>query len=247
MLLLAGLLSSCASVSVDDIADADRQSIAFAPERIVISDFKADPAAFELGDRTGEEFTKVKNRILSRLARKTVEEVSYYAAPAVRRRLAGYARDGDWLITGRIIEATQGSRAARATVGFGLGRTWLETEVSVYRISNGEPIPMFDFETTGTSGNIPGSGIGLVMGGGALPMIAAGTLARSFAGLTGDVDRTAYEIAAVLSDVLATRDLLDPKRTAVEPKIRGQFPRSFNSARVVPGAIRNWARGAPPE
>jgi len=72
------------------------------------------------------------------------------------------------LIAGPFVKAAQGSRAARAAVGSGLGRTWFETEVSVHRNLNGESIPMFDFETAGSSGRILGRAVGLAVLGGVL-------------------------------------------------------------------------------
>jgi len=243
---LAMAFSSCASVSVQNLPDNATKIIPAAPERVVVFDFQAKPEDFRLGLRSEDNFTKVKNQLVNNLATEIVEEVNHYVKPAVRSAKAGGPQDGDWLITGRFLRVSQGSRAARATLGFGLGRTRLETVVNMYRVANGQAVRIFEFETIGSSGRMPGSAVSAATGAGVV-QVAAGTLTGSFAGLSEDVDRTAYEIAAVLSDTLARRGLLGPERKPIRPKISGQIPTSFNTSRAIPTQVRNWVRGAPPE
>jgi hypothetical protein len=68
---------------------------------------------------------------------------------------------------------------------------------------------------------------------------AAGSLVMSsLPGVSSDIDRTSYEIAAVLSVYLQTNGLLDRSRIPIQPNMRGRLPTTVNLNRAIPAPLR---------
>ena len=92
----------------------------------------------------------------------------------------------------------QGSRALRAFVGFGAGRTKLETIVHVYDLQAGySGMPFMSFTTSGGSGAMPGALASI----GPIGAVVKG-VAGAAKGLTQDTARTSREITAQLSEYM---------------------------------------------
>jgi hypothetical protein len=125
-----------------------------------------------------------------------------------------------WLLTGRFVHVNQGSRALRTVIGFGLGATKLETEVTVYDMSVEPPRPFLTFMTTGGSnaqpGVIPGFPINFVL-------VGVDTASHLAIGLKMDVIRTSREIVAVLSEYMAQQGFI-PRQDAYRAKKLGTWP-----------------------
>ena len=119
------------------------------------------------------------------------------------------------LVQGKILRTQQGSRALRVGIGFGLGRTRLETSVRVFNLGVSTTEPWLSFETTGGSNMEPGVVGALVPSPLAIPIAASVVGSAVTAGAIGvkgvsqDASRTGRVIAAAIHDKLAKRRLVE--------------------------------------
>lgn len=119
------------------------------------------------------------------------------------------------LVQGKILRTQQGSRALRVGIGFGLGRTRLETSVRVFNLAASATEPWLSFETTGGSNMEPGVVGALVPSPLAIPIAASVVGSAVTAGAIGvkgvsqDASRTGRVIAAAIHDKLAKRRLVE--------------------------------------
>ena len=204
--------------------------------------FSAPPAAFQLGERSASEKRVLRDEIVASLARSTAGQLRTHAANSSVLVSGGTVAPGAWLVRGEIRKVDQGSRALRASIGLGIGRTEMRTSVSVFKLTEAGLVPVLRFKTTGNSGMEPGVALGIATGGVGTAVSAtsaAGTLVMSsLPGVSSDIDRTSYEIAAVLSVYLQKNGLLGPSRTPIQPHMRGQLPTTVNLNRAIPAPLR---------
>ena len=118
------------------------------------------------------------------------------------------------LVEGKVLRTRQGSRALRLGIGFGAGRTKLETSVRVYNLEASSKKPWLNFETTGGSNMEPGL-VGLLAPSPmAIPVAASLLGGAATAGAIGgkgvsqDATRTGRTIAAAIHDRLVERTAL---------------------------------------
>lgn len=231
-------LTGCSSVGVYKLHQHSPAATA-APRSVLVQPFMIRPGALNLGDRPAAETARLAREIQKSLADRTVRETRRHAAPASVLEAGRVPAAGTWLVRGEIVQVDQGSRAMRAVVGLGAGRTYFRTNVSVFAVNGGGMRKILSFRTRGSSGMEPGAALGVVTGGASLVGTAAGTLAGSLPGVSSDVDRTAYETAAVLSTYLANHGLLGKSRQKVTPNFAGRVPSSFNVRRALPTPVRD--------
>lgn len=236
-LAAALVLAGCSSTSVHNLQRSGAP-VATAPRLIFVSPFTVRTEVLHLGERSRAEKAQLGRAISASLARKTASEVQRYAAPSAVLAAGRRPGAGTWHVRGEILKVDQGSRALRTAVGFGMGRTQFRTRVTVTEIRPDGPRTILTFHTTGSSGLEPGVAFGVV-GGAAAAKTAGGALLGSMAGVGGDMDRTAHEIAAVLSAYLSRNDLLSPSRQALTPNMAGQLPTTFNVRRIAPAPVRH--------
>gem|GEM_PF-251897 len=213
-------ISGCASVSVSKVEPAAQRPCV--PDTIYVRDFRTPKSAFRV-DRGGTalvDFRKDFSRMLTFATTDRIESRMHLHAVDVPGDAVLPRKVNAWLLTGRFVHVNQGSRALRTVIGFGLGATKLETEVTVYDMSVEPPRPFLTFMTTGGSnaqpGVIPGFPINFVLVG----LDTAGHLAI---GLKMDVIRTSREIVAVLSEYMAHQGFI-PSHDAYRAKRLGTWP-----------------------
>lgn len=235
-------LSACSSVGIYDLQKKQTR-LAQGPTRILVEPFSAPLSAFKLGDRTPAEKGVLRDEIVAGLARGTASQLRTHAADAAVLARGQQPAPGTWLVRGEIRRVDQGSRAKRAVVGLGAGRTEMRTRVTVYQVTTAGLVPLIRFNTTGHSGMEPGVALGVATGGVGTAMSAAsaaGSLVlSSLPGVSSDIDRTSYEIAAVVSVYLQRQGLLGSSRTAITPNMRGKLPSTVNFNRAVPAPLRS--------
>lgn len=237
-LALAALaLSGCSSTGIYDLQKRGA-SVSTAPRTIFVAPFTIRPEGLQLGERSRAEKASLGREIAANLARRTVSEVQRYAASAALLTSGRNPGAGTWVVRGEILEVDQGSRALRAGVGLGMGQTRFRTRVTVSEVRPGGIRTLLTFRTTGTSGLEPGAALGVIGGVGAA-QTAGGLVLAGLPGVSTDIDRTAYEIAAVLSAYLSRNGLLSPSRQALTPNIAGQIPTTLNTRRIVPAPVRD--------
>lgn len=235
--------SSCSSVGVYDLQQRAGASVQTRPSRILVEPFSAQASAFDLGRRSPEDHRVLRGRIVSTLADQTARQLRVYAADATVLQGSRQLVPGTWLVRGQIREVSQGSRALRATIGLGAGQTKMRTRVTVFQVGAHGLTPLISFNTTGSSGLEPGAVLGAAAGGSASVAagvgLAAGLTLNSLPGVSTDIDRTSYEIAAVVSSYLQSRGLHDPSRRTISPNMKGRLPSTLNTARAVPAPLRS--------
>ena len=220
-ILLSGALlllgAGCSSISVQP-----RTSHAVspsAPQRIVIADFGyIDESGRVRVDREGPDLRTFKHNLTVKMSGFLAKNMRRFGLP-VEQSVDGKVPPGPpgWLVTGQFIRINQGSRALRIVVGLGAGGTKMETRVRVVSTSTGRPI--CSFRTTGGSN----ADSGIITSYGPLTLATAGgalinVVGSSAHGVTEDARRTAKMIADYISQQLAERGAIPPKK-AREPKI----------------------------
>ena len=80
------------------------------------------------------------------------------------------------IVDGIFTDISQGNRAERMVIGFGMGASVVDTQVSLYQYSNGSSAPLMTFTTHADSGKMPGVGITGPAGAAAGGAAAAATL-----------------------------------------------------------------------
>ena len=240
---LACLLAfcSCSSVGVHSVHTSS-VPLREAPSRIWVERFSAPLSAFQLGERSASEKRALRDEIVASLARSTAGQLRTHAADSSVVASSSAVSAGSWLIRGEIRRVDQGSRALRAGIGLGVGRTEMRTSVAAFKVTQAGLVPLLRFKTTGNSGMEPGAALGIATGGVSTAVSAASAagslLLSSLPGVSSDIDRTSYEIAAVLSVYLQQNGILSPSRQAIHPRMRGQLPTTVNLSRAIPAPLR---------
>jgi len=229
--------TSCSSVGVYSV-QSNSARLREAPSRIWVERFTAPLSAFQLGERSASEKRVLRDQIVGNLAQSTAAHIRVHAANASVKGPTSKIALGAWLVRGQINRVDQGSRALRAGIGLGVGRTEMRTSVSVFRVTESGLVPLLRFNTTGNSGLEPGAALGIATGGASAAVAVANAGLGSIPGVSTDVDRTSYEIAAVLSVFLQQNGLLGSSRTAIQPNMRGQLPTTVNLNRAIPAPLR---------
>jgi len=230
-------LSSCSSVGVYSV-ESNATRLRNAPTHVWVERFSAPMSAFQLGERTASEKRVLRDEIVANLARSTAAQIRVHAANSSVMGPTSRVSPGAWVVRGQINRVDQGSRALRAGIGFGMGRTEMRTNVSVFLVTESGLVPLMRFNTTGGSGMEPGVAFGLATGGASTVATVASAGLGSLPGVSTDIDRTSYEIAAVLSVQLQQNGLLGASRTAIQPHMRGQLPTTVNLSRAIPAPLR---------
>lgn len=228
-------LCSCSSAGIYNVRTAQRPSSA--PTKIVVEPFSSRRADFQLGERSVAEQDRLRREIVSSLARQTAQQIRTHAAHSSVS--SGHVVPGMWVVRGNIRKVDQGSRALRTGVGLGAGRTTMKTSVSVFQVTASGWVPLLSFKTSGASGLEPGVAPSIATGGISAVGTSVAAVGAALPGVNSDIDRTAYEISAMLSAYLQAHRLLAPNRTAIQPRMKGQLPTTIDPARAIPAPLRN--------
>ena len=216
-LLLA--LTGCSSVSVlqereiADLAPSARPGVLYVRPFEVRRGVEFDAAAAKPGE-------DVEAKVGALVAEGILSRASEWIAPGRLLEGADPAPSEGLLVQGKILRLRQGSRALRMGIGFGAGRTRLETSVRVFNLSVSATEPWLSFETTGGSNMEPGI-IGAVVPSPVSIPIAVSVIGSAVTagaigvkGVTQDAERTGRVIAAAVHDKLAKRKLVERVTTA---------------------------------
>lgn len=213
-LLLLLALTGCSSVSVlqerenSSLAPTVRPGVLYVRPFEVRRGVEFDAAAAKPGEDVEAKVGElVADGIMSRAAD--------WIAPGQLLGRTEPAPTAGLLIQGKILRLRQGSRALRMGIGFGAGRTRLETSVRVFNLSASSTEPWLAFETTGGSNMEPGIVGALVPSPVSIPIavsvigsaVTAGAIGVK--GVTQDAERTGRVIAAAVHDKLAKRKLVE--------------------------------------
>ena len=179
-ILIVIALSACARVSVtrEDPHPANpvRDYQAIETERVVPSwvevcdfDFSSasngenmSPANRAMGllrrSSPAEHRVEIGREVAASLSVQTVKRLDNVGLPAVRIRADDNILypGNNLIVTGRFINVDEGNAFTRVGIGLGAGESRLDTEVHVYRVSQGERAEVLAFTTHADSGRMPG-------------------------------------------------------------------------------------------
>lgn len=210
MLLLAG----CSSVGVLQEREVSSLAPTSRPKALFVRPFEVRRGAeFDASAPAGGEDPRKKIGELA--AEGILSRADAWIAPGKLLASDAPAPASGLLVRGKVLRVQQGSRALRIGIGFGLGRTRLETSVRVFNLSASKTEPWLVFETTGGSNMEPGV-IGALMPSPLQIPIAASLVgsavtagAIGMKGISQDATRTGRVIAAAIHDKLAKRRLVE--------------------------------------
>jgi hypothetical protein len=214
------VLTGCASVSVT----GERTNPALAPDKM--------PSVLYLRpftQRAGAEFDvsapqggpKAEQRLAESVSVGIMSRSEKWIAPTTVLRGVDSAPTEGLLLDGEMTRARQGSRALRLILGFGAGRSRMETAVRVYNLEKSATKPWLVFKTTGGSNVEPGLLAAVVPGPLTLPAMAAmaggvaSTMSRGLMGISNDGKRSGRAIAAAVHDNLV-KERLTKRRARVK-------------------------------
>jgi hypothetical protein len=234
LLAVVLVLSGCASVSVVE----ERENAAMAPRQapavLYARPFTVRPdAQFDAAPLASE--TDARPRVGREVAAGIEARGERWVAP-VQVLEPGQAAPGEGLlIEGQLVRTHQGSRGLRLLIGFGLGRSHMDSVVQVYNLAASRDEPWLRFKTTGGSNMEPGLLPGLIVPSPVTVPLAAtavgsavGSVSIGQKGVTQDAQRTGRTVTAVVHDRLVAQGLLErkahPKRSGKLVTPVGQLP-----------------------
>ena len=222
LVVVALMIGGCASAKVSPTKTASRELPR--PDVIIVHDFAVTPAEVELdkglmakiyrdnpGAPATSEELRVGHIVAQKLSEKLVAELTKAGIPAVREGPEVRPTSTSVVLVGQFEKVSQGSRAERVWVGFGLGGSELRTRGEFFQ--NGELISQ---GVSSTQANLkPGmlaSGAAAVATGGVAPL-AAGAVTTGYseafaAGVEGDASRMAAEVARKVKNYYRERGWL---------------------------------------
>lgn len=123
------------------------------------------------------------------MATSLVKELTAKGATAQRVSARAPMPSDGWLVRGVFTDVQEGNQFRRAVIGFGAGQTQLQVVVAVDDLTRGIPKPLYEVDTKGDSGKLPGAAITMN------PYIAAARFVLSGNDLDRNVKQTATRIA----------------------------------------------------
>lgn len=238
-LLLVPVLTGCSSVSMLEERQVAALAPVRAPETVWVRPFEVPRAAeFDAASPvvTAED-EDARERVGRLIAEGVLSRADNWIAQGRLLEPGAPVPSGGLLIEGKVLRTRQGSRALRLGIGFGAGRTQLETSVRVYYLDRSATEPWLTFETTGGSNMEPGLIGMLVPSPVAIPVAvsiiggAATAGAIGGKGITQDATRTGRTIAAAVHDKLVKAGALE-RRTSV--KRAGRLSTPLGEVPVAP-------------
>jgi uncharacterized protein DUF4410 len=223
-MLLAIVSTGCASATVtpERVAAPAKPS---RPQLIYVRNFAVVPE--DVKESHGL-FSQTERKLSKTPQGQSELEIGHAAAKELSDRLASDLRslgfpveeqtgevpmNGDvLLVEGQFLKVDEGAATRRVFIGFGVGKSTLDTQVRVYRTAGGSRQKVLEFTTHADSGKLPGTaltmGAGAVATGGAT--LAGGAAAGGVAGAKAYVgrvnylaDKTADQVNAYLSHYFA--------------------------------------------
>jgi hypothetical protein len=183
-----------------------------------------------------ERDAKIAHSVAEAVSISTVKKLDNAGLPTVRIPYNDNVLypGNNLLITGRFLNIDEGNRLTRVGVGLGAGASTLDSEVHVYRVSQGERAEVLSFTTHADSGRMPGLAESLPLGVFLIGPITAFTMIEDTASTgqklySSEVDYLAAEtgdqIARYISQYSADQLWINPEKakspTLVAPSTNG--------------------------
>lgn len=236
-LLAAIILAGCASAS---IAPEPAMTVPAAaathsrPEKIIVHNFAVNAAQVSEG---GGPLQRGLAALSSTSAEDRQLQTGLHASQTMSDKLVKELRDlgfnslqqpssdavtGDALvIDGQFLNVDEGNRLRRLVIGFGAGASKVDSQVEVYRVTNGAREKILEFKTHADSGKMPGAAVTMgagaaAQGGATAAMMAANAGIGGVKTYTSQVDsltgQTADQIGAYMAQYFAQQGWITPEQ-----------------------------------
>jgi hypothetical protein len=206
------------------------------PERVIVDDFavapedvllnqgrlarlqRNRPRIFDIFGQSSPDAERLKagRQAADALARRLVERLTALGLPAERAAVGSPVPPGSIAVEGQFVTVDEGNRAQRVTIGFGLGRSEVMTEVQLYYGTDNEPQLLRNLETKIQSSAKPGAAV--TMGAGAAVGVGSAALSGGLgaagelgATVEADARRTADEIVKQLTPLFVAQGWIAPQ------------------------------------
>lgn len=247
LLICISVLAGCASVSVTRESENASLAPATKPSVLHVRNFTV-PRGVEFDVAAPPDSGSIENRVAGFVADGITSNAGKWVAPP--SKLASHAAipANGLLVEGKFTRVRQGSRGLRLVVGFGAGRSRMDTTVRVYNLEKSAEDPWLIFKTSGGSNVEPGLVGAVVPGPLTVPAMAAmaggvasTVVGRGMTGVSNDGRRTGKVIAAALHDYLVKHGLVE-RKTRVK---RGGKVSTPAGELAVPGPLQEPPDVAP--
>jgi hypothetical protein len=197
-LVISAIVAGCARTTVDSVTSAVAAPSLRAPHTIavVINNESAPPDRSDRYEKYLEDSRFVETELSKRLSTLVASRQLTVASPT---------QAADLTLRCQITELRGGSKALRLLVGFGAGKATLRMRVSLIVASAGRGASLLSFETSGTSGRMPGSGLSPR----GLASAAVSSLMKE--GLSKEVDQASAHIDEELSKYFIAQNWTYPR------------------------------------
>ncbi len=192
------------------------------PGRVIVYDFAATPDDISADSAIAGSYDRretpqsaedivLGRRLSDILAKELVRQIRELGMSAKRAGAGEAPRENDLLIRGQFVSMEEGSRTKRMLIGFGAGKSHLQTLVQGYQMGADGPRRLGELEIEAAGGKMPGMLVPVAGG-------AAGGRAATSAAVSGGMNvaqergaetiedgarRTAEQLAAILSRAFA--------------------------------------------
>jgi len=211
--LIGGLITGCSSASVTGTQNLGAAP-AGKPAIVYVADFELQAGNIK---KTGSVLTPVgrsgpvrnfllgqsddpqalADRLVNVMADSIVKELAKAGILAFRIEPGTPLPTNGWLVRGVFTEVQQGNRLRRAVVGLGFGGTDLQVETVTDNLSAGAPQPIYQIDTSASSGKAPGAAATIVLSPLSVPV--------HFVLTRGDLDKNVKKTAAQIAGEVAQR------------------------------------------
>jgi hypothetical protein len=232
-LLSMAALTGCPKTSVQPVEETAATTLP-APEIVLVYNFSVNLAevtqnyglfqkAIDAVDSTTqtEAITEIAHEAANRLTADLATEISKLGLPAQPATRDTYVPPNSLLIAGYFVDVDEGNRAERLVIGFGAGKSKIDTQVQVLQPSGGTYRTVLEFKTHADSGDMPGAAVtmgagaaaqGAVTGGMAAANVAFGGAKAYRSGIDSMIDRTADRATEYLSQFFAREGWIPPDK-----------------------------------
>jgi len=223
-LLCAVVLAGCASAAVtqqtqQQAVDPNR------PTQIVVYPFAADASEVTLnqsiiqkayrsatGDNQNAAQLQIAHDTAQAICQQVVTDLTGNGYNAVCVQRGTYVAGANILIVdGALTDISEGNRLRRLVIGFGVGSSTLDSNVSMYQRVNGNLNQVLAFTTHADSGKMPGAAVfapvGVAAGGGAAAIVGVNAAvggAKTYTSSTSSLaKKTSAQIVKTVTDYTA--------------------------------------------
>lgn len=224
------MLGGCAGSRVTETREIAHSGLP-KPRQVLVYDFAVTPGEvkensaffarmarnFEQADQTDEEI-RIGREVADALAAELTQKIQAMGLSALRADKNMPLKPGSVLVTGHFLTIDEGNSLKRAAIGFGVGESSLDAQVSVLAPSATGYEELIGFDAHADSGKMPGAAVmgpaGAAAGAGTAAVLATnaavGTAKHYRSSSAQEASRMADAIAGDLAKYFAEQGWINP-------------------------------------